>query len=217
MKVLLTEDDPMLGESIKQQLTLDGFNVDWVQDGVSSEHAALCFKYSVIIMDINLPRKNGLEVIISLRKKQCYTPILILTANDEMEDCIEGLANGADDYLAKPFEYALMRERLRALVRRDRNNFAKQFKHRDLVMDCDSRTLTYKAIPYHLARREYDLLETLLSSPNKVFRKQELLDSLYNWDDEISSNVLEAHIYNLRKYFGKDYIRTVRGIGYQIN
>lgn len=217
MKILITEDQVDTGQLLKNKLEADKHTVDWLTDGASAELAAMNAPYDVIIMDINLPRKNGIDVIKSLRKQQIYTPILILTANNKDQDCVNGLASGADDYLAKPFEYAVLYHRLNALVRRETRNYSQVLIHRDLELDPQKHTVKFKGNICHLPLHEYKLLKVLMETPDRPISRERLHETLYDWDDEVVSNVMEVNIHNIRRLFGKDYIRTIRGIGYQIN
>ena len=216
MKILLAEDEVKFGTSVKKQLEQDGYTVDWVQDGLAAKHAVLDFQYDVVIMDINLPKQDGISVIKELRGSGCHTPILILTANSRISDCVEGLDSGADDYLMKPFHYEEINSRLHALVRRERRVFDTVLTHRKLALDTKKRRLTFRGKPCDVTKLEYKLLEILLSDPTKTFSRQQLLDTIYGFDEFIESNVLNVHIHSLRKKFGHDYIKTVRGLGFKM-
>lgn len=216
VKILLTEDEVSLGKSIKARLQLDGYVVDWIQDGVSSENAALNFEYDAIIMDINLPRKNGIAVIKALRQKKCHTPILVLTANNSTQDCINGLSHGADDYLTKPFEYDEIRERLKALIRRERRTFLPQLQYRDLVLDSRSHQLYQGKDTIIITQNEYRVLEMLMADPTRVISVERLMENIYGWDDSIGSNTIQVYIHHLRKKIGNDYIKTIRNVGYRM-
>lgn len=216
MKILLTEDEIKFGSSIKQQLEQDGYIVDWVQDGNSSKSSILNFEYDIVIMDINLPKKDGISVIRELRDLGCHTPILILTANSRITDCVKGLDSGADDYLIKPFNYEEIKSRLNAIVRRERRTFHPALKHRELILDTKKHVLTINGKRVKLTRREYALLALLMSDPNKAFSSHRLLEAIYDFDNFAQSNVINAHIYNLRKKLGEDYIETIRGFGFKM-
>lgn len=216
MKVLLAEDDEIIGELVRNRLELEKFTVDWLQDGLTSEHAALNFNYDVIVIDLSLPRKNGVDIIQHLREKKCHSPILILTTNNTTKDRIEGLQAGADDYLSKPFNYDEMIARLRALVRREKRAFSEILSYEEITLNLKTHEVTFQGNTIDLGRREYALLEILMSNKPRIVTRKRLIDAMYGFDEETESNVLEVHISSLRKKFSKSYIRTVRGIGYKM-
>jgi two-component system response regulator QseB len=218
MRILLVEDDLLLGDGISHGLKQESHIVDWLKDGVTAEHAILDNQFDAIILDLGLPKRPGLEVLRNVRKKGILTPVIILTARDAIEDRIHGLDLGADDYLAKPFDLKELIARIRAIVRRSsgEGRGTNQLTYGDITIDAVSHTVLYKDTDIYLPRREFDLLNLLLTSPGKVVSRTQMVQLLYSFDDEIDSNTLEVHIHNLRKKFGASMIRTVRGIGYMV-
>ena len=218
MRILLVEDDLLLGDGISHGLKQDSHIVDWIKDGISAEHAISDNQFDAIILDLGLPKRPGLEVLSHIRKKGVLTPVIILTARDAIEDRIHGLDLGADDYLTKPFDLKELIARIRAIVRRSsgEGRGTNQLHYGDITIDAVSHTVLYKDTDIYLPRREFDLLNLLLTSPGKVVTRNQMVQLLYSFDDEIDSNTLEVHIHNLRKKFGVNMIRTVRGIGYMV-
>ena len=216
MRLLLVEDDVLLGEGLNTGLRREHYNVDWVKNGETALAAAETTEYDSIILDIGLPVMSGLEVLSNLRIKGNMVPVLILTAQDGLSDRVSGLDNGADDYLVKPFEFDELCARIRALVRRSRGLPEQNIRYRDITLDPAAHTVSIADNPVSLSRREFALLEELLSAQGRVLSRSHLEDKLYRWGDEIESNAIEVHIHHLRKRFGSSLIRTVRGIGYTV-
>jgi DNA-binding response OmpR family regulator len=220
VRILLVEDDTLLGEGLVQGLQRDNQSVDWVKNGESALTAMASTDYDVVILDIGLPKLSGLEVLQRVRRNGQPTPILILTAQDAVTDRVAGLDAGADDYLTKPFELTELNARLRALVRRSRGQTEQTIRyiHLDLNLELNpaAHTVMLNSQPVDLSRREFAMLEALLSSAGRVLSRAQLEEKLYAWGDEIESNVIEVHIHHLRKRFGSELIKTVRGIGYLI-
>jgi two-component system, OmpR family, response regulator QseB len=215
MRILLVEDDSLLGEGIMQALKQEGNIVDWVKDGLMAE-AALYGEnsFDIIILDIGLPKKSGLEVLRDLRRKNIHTPVLMLTARCGLNDRVEGLDSGADDYLVKPFELAEISARLRALSRRSQGRSNPVIKFKNLTLDPAGHTVTVDNQVIKVSRREFALLHTLLANAGRVISRTRMVDALYGWDEEIDSNALEVHVHNLRKKIGGNLIQTIRGVGY---
>ena len=216
MRILLVEDDPLLGEGICSGLRRDNHAVDWSRTG---EEALLAINHSshdVVILDIGLPGINGLEVLHLARKNGYETPVLILTAQDAHADRIIGLDTGADDYLTKPFEFGELCARMRVLVRRTRGFTTQQIQHKNIVIDPAAHSVHIDDKPVDLSRREFSLLEELISKKGQVLSRHYLEEKLYGWGDEIESNAIEVYIHHLRKKFGSDLIKTVRGVGYMV-
>jgi len=216
MRILLVEDDELLGDGIQMGLRQEGHTVDWVKDGVMADSVIHTDTFDVIILDIGLPRKTGLEVLRSARTKGINTPVLILTARDATEDRVEGLDSGADDYLTKPFEFSEINARLRAIVRRSAGRATPLITNGNIVIDPAAHKVTFEGKEIKMSRREFALLHTLLENTDKVVPRGQLVECLYGWDDEIDSNALEVHIHHLRKKFGNKFIRTIRGVGYMV-
>lgn len=216
MRVLLVEDDELLGEGTRKGLILDGYTVDWVKDGSMADQALQTEKFDLVVLDLGLPKTPGTTVLQNLRERGDTTPVLILTARESVEDRVQGLDSGADDYLTKPFDLRDLLARLRALQRRFADRAYPLLIHNDISLDPASHTVTYKNEPVNLSRREFALLHVLLENAGRVLSREHLTQSLYGWGEEVDSNALEVHVHNLRKRFGQEFIRTVRGIGYTI-
>ncbi|WJM96112.1 response regulator [Pseudomonas defluvii] len=216
MRLLLIEDDVSLGEGIYQALSRDGYTTDWIKDGSSALHSLLSETFDLAILDLGLPRMDGLEVLRRLRSSGSNLPVLILTARDATEDRIAGLDAGADDYLVKPFDLAELKARLRALMRRSAGRAQLRIEHAGISLDPVNHQVTYLGQPVSLTPKEYQLLYELLSPPGRVMTRERLTQLLYGWNDEAESNTLEVHIHHLRKKLSSDLIRTIRGVGYLV-
>ena len=216
MRLLLIEDDVALGEGIHQALVREGYTVDWLQDGSSALHALLSETFDAVVLDLGLPRMDGLEVLRRLRDSGATVPVLILTARDATEDRIAGLDAGADDYLIKPFDLAELKARLRALLRRSAGRARVVIEHAGICLDPSTQHVSYHGQPVLLTPKEYQLLHELLSPPGRVMTRDQLMQLLYGWNEEAESNTLEVHIHHLRKKFTSDLIRTIRGVGYLV-
>lgn len=216
MDLLLIEDDELLGRGIAEALE-QSYRVEWMTDGRRGLAALLDLKPDLVVLDLNLPALDGLEVLREARRQQAEVPILILTARDALEDRIAGLDAGADDYLLKPFSLDELEARLRALFRRAQGRAQECVHYRALEVDTHKREVRFKGVPVTLGRREYALLLRMLDSQGQVLTRRKLEEHLYGLDDDVESNALEVHVHNLRKKFGKDLIRTVRGVGYMMD
>lgn len=216
MRLLIVEDDPALGEGICNGLRQEGYTIDWLQDGMSALHALRQETFDLVVLDLGLPRLDGIEVLRRLRAGGDAVPVLILTARDATDDRIAGLDVGADDYLVKPFDLNELKARLRALLRRSAGRAKVLIEHAGVTLDPATRQVSYQGQPVVLTPKEYRLLHELLSQPGKVFTRERLTQLLYGWDEEPESNTLEVNVYHLRKKLCNDLIRTVRGIGYLV-
>ncbi|AIL61059.1 response regulator [Pseudomonas alkylphenolica] len=216
MRLLLIEDDVALGEGIHQALGREGYTVDWLQDGSSALHSLLSETFDLAVLDLGLPRLDGLEVLRRLRQSGSALPVLILTARDATEDRIAGLDAGADDYLVKPFDLNELKARLRALLRRCAGRASALIQHAGITLDPGNQQVTYNGRLVSLTPKEYQLLHELLSPPGRVMTRERLTQLLYGWNEEAESNTLEVHIHHLRKKFSTDLIRTIRGVGYRV-
>ena len=216
MRVLLVEDDALLGDGIRAGLRLADYAVDWVRDGESARLALLDHDYDACVLDLGLPKKDGLAVLRDLRARGNPLPVLVLTARDTAADKIAGLDAGADDYLTKPFDLGELQARMRALLRRAAGAATPQLTHGTIALDPAARRVTLDGQPVKLSAREYALLHDLLSHRNQVRSRAQLEESLYAWGEEAESNTVEVYIHFLRKKLGADSIETVRGFGYRI-
>lgn len=217
MRILLVEDDALLGDGVSTGLKQYGYTVDWLNDGIAAEQALKTEVFDAIILDIGLPRRSGLDLLSTLRQQGNKTPVLILTARETIEDRIKGLDSGADDYLVKPFDLDELCARLRALQRRFNDRAISTITFGDLQLDPAGHLVIYRGEEITLSRREFSLLQKLLENPNRVLSREYLTQSLYGWEEDVDSNALEVHIHNLRKKFGTDFIRTIRGVGYMVS
>lgn len=216
MRVLLVEDDVLLGKAVRTGLQRQGHAVDWVRDGVEAETAALEGSYSAVLLDLGLPRQDGMKVLANLRRKGFTPPVLIVTARDQIPERVVGLDAGADDFIVKPFDLDELGARLRAATRRHNGRAQPQINRGGLSLDPAARRITLHGKPVPLTAREYALLLHLLTHRGRVQTRQQLQDALYGWGDEADSNVVEVHIHHLRRKLGKDLVRTVHGHGYLI-
>jgi two-component system response regulator QseB len=216
MRILLAEDDQYLGEGLSLGLRELGHTVDWVMDGIAAEQAVSTENLDVLILDLGLPKQDGLNVLQKLRKQGKDLPVLILTARDTVENRIEGLDLGADDYVVKPFDLLEVNARLRAVTRRHQGRADSVITYSDLVLDPAAHTLIKAGEEIMLGASEFAVLESLLTNQGRVMSRQALEETLYGWDEGVESNAVEVYIHHLRRKLGKDLIRTIRGVGYTI-
>lgn len=216
MKLLLAEDDPMLGASIEQGLRRAGFVVDWVRDGKAAEVALADGGHGLLLLDLGLPRLDGLTLLKRLRQREDAIPVLIVTARDAIEDRVTGLNLGADDYLIKPFDLNELIARVHALLRRRRGSPQALMRLGALELDPIAREVRLEGRPLHLSAREYGLLYALMEKPGAVLSIAQLETRLYGWGEEVQSNAVEVHLHHLRRKLGPGWIRNVRGVGYKL-
>ncbi len=214
MRILLVEDDRLLGDGLQAGLTQAGFAVDWLRDGEAAVAALSAETFAAVVLDLGLPKRDGLSVLQWLRGRRDATPVLILTARDQLEDRVRGLDLGADDYVLKPFDLDEIAARLRALLRRAHGRPEPVLTLGDLELNPAARTVTRAGEPVELTPREFDLLHLLLENSGRVLTRRSLEEQLYTWHEAVDSNALEVHIHHLRKKLGSELIRTVRGVGY---
>ncbi|MDF1759620.1 MAG: response regulator [Coxiellaceae bacterium] len=216
MRVLLVEDDELLGDGICSGLKHYGHTVDWVKDGKSAQDAITSTQesFDIVVLDLGLPKMSGLDVLKNMRERNVPTPVVILTARETIDDRVKGLDAGADDYLTKPFDLDELCARMRALQRRSKSRAKPLLTYGDIVLDPAAHVVTYKGEQVLVSRREFSLLQKLLENAGRVISREQLNQTLYGWGENIDSNALEVHIHNLRKRFGSDLIRTIRGVGY---
>lgn len=216
MKVLLAEDDVDLGESICMALKEQCYIVDWYQDGIAADEAYKAGTYDVFILDIGLPKKNGFSIIDNNKALIKKTPIIILTSLSSTLDCVTGLNKGADDYITKPFELSELQARILSIVRRNKNLESLIIEHKDLKINIDNSLVYFKDKIISLPYKEFLLLKILMLNKGRALNKEQIIDKIYPAGEYIESNVVEAHVYNLRKIIGKGYIKTVRSFGYMM-
>ncbi|WP_411879800.1 response regulator [Polaromonas sp. YR568] len=216
MRILLAEDDPLLGDGLQSGLRQLGFQVDWVRDGMAAERELRAQVYDAAVLDLGLPRKDGLEVLGDIRRAGFVTPVLVLTARDAVPDRIRGLDVGADDYVVKPVDMHELAARLRALVRRAHGQPQECLRAQDVVLDPAARSVHQAGQSITLSTREFDLLQALMLSANRVLSREQLEQQLYSWGKEVESNAVEVHVHNLRRKLGSTLIHTVRGVGYML-
>ena len=217
MRLLLVEDDRLLGDGLKAGLMQAGYAVDWVRDGEAAVVALTTEAFSAVVLDLGLPKRDGVSVLRWLRGRQDATPVLILTARDLLEDRVQGLDLGADDYVLKPCDLDEVAARLRALIRRAHGRPVGLLRCGEITLDPAARTVLCHGQPVDLTLREFNLLQLLLENTGRVMSRRALEEQLYAWDDAVDSNALEVHIHHLRKKLGNDLIRTVRGVGYTMS
>ena len=217
MRLLLVEDDSLLGDGIRAGLLQDGYSVDWLSDGEAADAALRSEHFDLMVLDLGLPKRTGLEVLKALRGRGDTLPVLILTARDTVADRVAGLDAGADDYLIKPFALDELSARLRALLRRQGGRAINTIDHGALSLDPVGHAVTLSGKPVELSPREFALLQLLLENRGKVQSKPRLEESLYAWGEEVESNAIEVYIHHLRKKLGTELIRTIRGVGYVID
>jgi two-component system, OmpR family, response regulator QseB len=216
MRVLLVEDDVMIAQGLQTGLRQGGFAVDLMRDGKNAAAALQTTVFDVVLLDLGLPDRDGIEVLRELRKRGNSTPVIILTARDEIQHRIAGLDAGADDYIVKPFDLDEVMARMRSVLRRASGRGDSSIQHGELRLDPVSRTIERNGTPVNLSAHEYAVLEALLQRPGAVLSRSQLEDRLYGWDEQIGSNAVEVYIHGLRRKLGSDAIRTLRGIGYYI-
>lgn len=216
MRILLAEDDALLGDGLRAGLRQLGFLVDWVRDGEAAERELRAQPYEAAVLDLGLPRKDGLDVLAAIRRAGIATPVLVLTARDAVPDRIRGLDVGADDYVVKPVDLHELAARLRALVRRAHGQPQECLSAQDVVLDPAARSVRQAGEPVTLSTREFDLLQAFMLSANRVLSREQLEQQLYSWGREVESNAVEVHIHNLRRKLGTALIHTVRGVGYML-
>jgi two-component system, OmpR family, response regulator QseB len=206
----------MIGEAIRAGLKRDGFTVDWVYDGESASQVLRAEEFDLLLLDLGLPRKSGLQVLTAARARGLELPVLIITARDAVSDRVQGLDAGADDYLVKPFDLDELAARIRALLRRKSGRTAPAIEHLGVVLDPAAHRVLRDGREIALSPKEFALLQLLMERPGTILSRARLEERLYGWGEEVESNALEVHIHGLRRKLGADYIRNVRGVGYRV-
>ncbi len=216
MRLLLVEDDTMIGESVLQVLRAEHYAVDWVRDGSVADDALRSERYDLVLLDLGLPKRDGLDVLRRLRDRHDAVPVLVATARDAVGDRIAGLDAGADDYVVKPYDIDELLARIRALLRRSAGRGEPVFEHKGVKLNPATREASLHGQPVSLSAREWAVLEPLLARPGMVLSRAQLEEKLFSWKDDVSSNAVEVYIHGVRKKLGADFIQTVRGLGYLV-
>ncbi|HXR90970.1 MAG TPA: response regulator transcription factor [Steroidobacteraceae bacterium] len=216
MRLLLVEDDAMIGEAIRTGLKRDGFAVDWVYDGESADRVLRTEAFDLALLDLGLPRKDGLQVLQALRARRQSLPVLIITARDAVSDRVQGLDAGADDYLVKPFDLDELAARIRALLRRKSGRPEPRIEHLGVTLDPATHAVSRDGREVDLSPKEFALLQLLLERPGTIHSRSQIEERLYGWGEEVESNAVEVHIHGLRRKLGADFILNVRGVGYRV-
>jgi two-component system response regulator QseB len=217
VRLLLVEDDEQLGAGIRKALMRDGDHVDWLTDGAQALSAIRRENFELIILDLQLPGKDGISVLQSMRREGINTPVLIMTARDTVDERVLGLDSGADDYVVKPVELKELRSRVRALSRRSHGIAAPEVQFGELRINNATQQVWFRGAEVDLNRREFVLLLEFVNKPGQVLARGQLEQALYGWDEGVESNALEVHIHHLRRKLDSKLIKTVRGIGYRLN
>ena len=220
-KILLIEDDFMIAESTQTLLKLHQFEVIWVNNGLDGLKQLQQSSCELVLLDLGLPMMDGMQVLKKIRQSYPHLPVLIISARDELQHRVDGLNQGADDYLIKPYEFDELLARIQALLRRSGQLSAAPEPHQilhygDLVLNLEQHSAKFKGKELDLSHREWAILIPLVTHPNKIFSKTNLEDKLYDFDSEVTSNTIEVYIHHLRAKLGKDFIRTIRGLGYRL-
>ena len=214
MRILLIEDDRLIGDGLNEGLNRLSFTVDWFKTGDEGYEALFQAPYDAVVLDLGLPDRSGLSILKEWRKKKRKEPVLILTAQGDVDQRVIGLDSGADDYLAKPFALAEVAARLKALIRRRNDRLEPVISFKNITYNPETKTVENNGKPVVLAPKELMLLEVLLMNKNKVMTKETLENKLYSWDEDVQSNAVEVHVHHLRKKLGKDIVKTINKVGY---
>ncbi|MFN7753287.1 MAG: response regulator [Pseudomonadota bacterium] len=216
MRILLVEDDMMIGDSVRSALRHEGFAVDWVRDGRAARTTLATERFDLVLLDLGLPQIDGLDVLRDMRARQDATPVIIVTARDEVSSRVAGLDAGADDYVLKPFELEELTARMRAVIRRHAGRADPVIEVGPVTLDPTTRIVTVRGEPVVLSAREYAVLEAMMLRPGAILSRAQLEDRLYGWGEEIESNAISVYVHQLRRKLGEDFIHTVRGVGYYV-
>ena len=216
MRILLAEDDTLLGDGLRAGLRQRGFQVDWVRDGAAAERELRAEPYAAAVLDLGLPLRDGIDVLAAVRRAGVTLPVLVLTARDTVPDRVRGLDTGADDYVIKPVDLDELAARLRSLVRRAHGQVQERLVAQDVVLDPAARSVTQAGVAVTLPTREFDLLQVLMLGAGRVLSREQIEQQLYSWGKEVESNAVEVHVHHLRRKLGAGLIQTVRGVGYML-
>ena len=214
MRLLLAEDDQMIGESVQRGLRQEGYAVDWVRDGLSAERAMADHQYDLVLLDLGLPRKDGIRLLEDLRRQRNRVPVLVITARDAVAERVRGLDAGADDYLAKPFDFNELSARIRALARRQSGRAEPEIVIGALRVNLASHEVFLAEVPVALSAREFSLLSALIEQPGVPISRARLEERIYGWNEEVESNAVEVYIHSLRRKLAPEWVRNLRGVGY---
>ncbi|MDO8767391.1 MAG: response regulator transcription factor [Burkholderiaceae bacterium] len=217
MRVLLVEDDAMIGEAVAQALKDASYAVDWVRDGSTALASISTQEYGVVLLDLGLPKRDGLDVLRTVRARENAVPVLVITARDALQDRIGGLDSGADDYVLKPFDMSELLARMRAVIRRKGGASGPVLSNGSLTLDPATREVVAGGVATRLSGKEFSLLQALLIRPGAILSRSELEDRLYGWGEEVESNAIEFLIHSLRKKVGSGSIKNVRGVGWMVS
>ncbi len=216
MKILLVEDDKMIGSSLQKTMKNNGYIVNWVTDGIMAEESLINDCYDLVILDLGLPKQSGINVLKNMRSKNNDTPVLILTARDSISDRVEGLDSGADDYVLKPFALEELEARIRRLLRRNANQASPILSYGDIKLDPITHKIWFKDKTAILSGREYSLIFALMKTPGNILSRAQLEEAIYGWNEEVASNAVEVHIHQIRKKLEPEVIKNIRNIGYTL-
>ncbi len=217
MRALLVEDDKMIADGVLTVLRREGYSADWVQDGIIASDTLRSQHFDIVLLDLGLPRRDGLAILREFRKEDATTPVIVLTARDEVRQRVAGLNAGADDYLVKPFDLDELIARIGSLRRRSAGRATPTIEHRGVSLDTVTRSVTQGGKLVTLSSKEFAVLEALLLRPGAVLSRQQLEDRIYSWNEPVASNAVEVYIHTLRRKLGAEFIRTLRGVGYCVD
>ena len=216
MRILLVEDDTLIGRGLVRAFDGSGAAVDWARNGADALHALRSSAYSAVLLDLGLPKKSGLDVLKEMRREGDATPVLVVTARDDVETRVAGLDLGADDFINKPFDFDELAARIRAVVRRHAGHASSQLRSSAITLDLATHAATCRDVTHVLPGREFALLSALMARPGAILSRTQLEEALYGWGDEVESNAVDVLIHYIRRKFGKDIIRNVRGAGWTV-
>ena len=218
MRILIVEDDPMIGKALRTALRDEAMTVDWVRDANDAEHALATHSYTLVLLDIGLPGRSGFDLLRSLRGRGEEIPTLIISARDDLDNRVDGLDLGADDYLVKPFEMRELLARMRAIMRRRHGGQAvSSLTNGEITLDLNSHQMGFRGIAHLLPAKEFALVRALMERPGAVFSRAQLEEQLYGWGEEVESNAIDVLIHYIRRKFGRDVILNMRGVGWMID
>jgi two-component system, OmpR family, response regulator QseB len=217
MRLLLVEDDAILGDGLKAGLEMEGYAVDWLSDGKQADEALKLNNYDLVVLDLNLPRMDGMSILKAMRKRRDHTPVLVLTAREGVAERVAGLDSGADDFVTKPFDLSEICARLRALLRRNEGHGSPLIEHKGVIINPAAHQVTHNGQVVDLSQKEYEVLNYLMTHIGHVTSRTRLEEAIYAWGSEVESNAVEVHIHHLRKKLDSSLIRTIRGVGYIID